>query len=109
MTRTPRFRERVFTPAEVAYCENKGRAAAQSFAGRFAAKEALLKALKTGWSGGIAWSDIEIVNDANGAPSVNVTGEVQTKIEQLGDVQIHLSIAHTREHATAIVIIETRS
>lgn len=106
IARTPRFRDRVFTAAEIAYCESKGRAADQSFAGRFAAKEALLKALKTGWSGGIAWSNIEISNDENGAPSVSLSGEVKRIIDGLGDVAIHLSISHTREHATASVILE---
>src|SRR5438046_10048939 len=58
--RTPRFAERVFTDAERAYCESRGAAAAQHYAARFAAKEAALKALQTGWSGGISWQDVEV-------------------------------------------------
>jgi len=57
--RTPRFAERVFTDAERAYCESRGAASAQHYAARFAAKEAALKALQTGWSGGISWQDVE--------------------------------------------------
>lgn len=78
----------------------------QSYAGRFAAKEALLKALKTGWSGSIAWADIEIVNDNSGAPTIVARREVERLLNDLGDVKIHLSIAHTREHAIASVVLE---
>ena len=65
--RTPRFAERVFTEAERAYCESRGAVAAQHYAARFAAKEAALKALQTGWSGGIAWQDIEVSAKNRGA------------------------------------------
>jgi len=106
MARTPRFTERVFTPAEREYCDAKGAAAAQSYAGRFAAKEAFLKALKTGWRGRITWQDIEIVNDANGVPSFIVSGEANKLISGLGATNTHLSISHTAEHAVAQVIFE---
>jgi holo-[acyl-carrier protein] synthase len=106
LARTPRFRERVFTTAEQAYCETKGAAAAQSYAARFAAKEAFLKALKTGWRGKITWQDIEVVNDADGVPTLNVTGEAARLLEELGAAHIHLSISHTTEHAIAEVILE---
>lgn len=106
MARTPRFAERVFTPAEREYCDAKGAAAAQSYAGRFAAKEAFLKALKTGWRGKIAWHDIEILNDADGVPSLNVSGEAFVLLNGLGVERSHLSISHTTEHATAHVIFE---
>ena len=106
LARTPRFRERVFTAAEQAYCDAKGAAAAQSYAARFAAKEALLKALKTGWRGKITWQDIEVVNDADGVPSLNVTGEAARLLKELGAAHIHLSISHTTEHAIAEVILE---
>src|SRR5438309_9464478 len=81
IARTPRFAERVYTEAERAYCESKGAAAAQSYAGRFAAKEAFLKALKTGWRGKISWRDIEVVVDADGVPTLNVTGEAATLLK----------------------------
>ena len=107
MARTPRFAERVFTPAEREYCDTKGVAAAQSYAGRFAAKEAFLKALKTGWRGKITWQDIEILNDAEGVPSLNISGEASRLLKKSGAERIHLSISHTSEHATAHVILES--
>lgn len=106
MARTPRFAERVFTDYERRYCETKGAAAAQSYAGRFAAKEAFLKALKTGWSGKITWHDIEIVSDENRVPSLNVKGEALDMLAKLGAEHIHLSISHTTEHAVAQVLLE---
>lgn len=106
MTRTPRFAERVFTPAERDYCDTKGAAAAQSYAGRFAAKEAFLKAIKTGWRGKITWHDIEILNDADGVPSFNINGEAARILADRGAVIVHLSISHTSEHAVAQVILE---
>jgi len=108
MARTPRFTERVFTKAEREYCDAKGAAAAQSYAGRFAAKEAFLKALKTGWRGKITWHDIEIVNDADGVPSLMVSGEAGQLLADLGATVTHVSISHTTEHATAHVIFESR-
>ena len=106
MARTPRFAERVFTSAEREYCDAKGAAAAQSYAGRFAAKEAFLKALKTGWRGKITWQDIEIVNDADGVPTLSLTGEAARLFEATGAGSLHVSISHTSEHAVAHVILE---
>lgn len=106
LARTPRFVERVFTEKEREYCERKGAAAAQSYAARFAAKEAFLKALKTGWRGKITWRDIEILNDRQGVPALEVRGEAQILLEKLGANKIHLSLSHTTQHATAQVILE---
>lgn len=106
MTRTPRFTERVFTLDERKYCDAKGAAAAQSYAARFAAKEAFLKALKTGWSGKITWQDIEIVSDENRVPSLKIKGEALEILASLGAEHIHLSMSHTTEHAVAQVILE---
>ncbi len=106
MTRTPRFAERVFTSAERDYCDAKGAAAAQSYAGRFAAKEAFLKAIKTGWRGKITWYDIEVTNDADGVPTLNVSGEAHKILKDRGAEHVHLSISHTAEHAVAQVILE---
>lgn len=106
MTRTARFAERVFTPAERDYCDSKGAAAAQSYAGRFAAKEAFLKAIKTGWRGKITWHDMEILNDADGVPSLTLKGEALRILSTQGAEHIHLSISHTAEHAVAQVILE---
>jgi holo-[acyl-carrier protein] synthase len=104
--RTPRFVERVFTTGERAYCDAKGAAAAQSYAARFAAKEAFLKALKTGWRGKITWQDMEILNDAQGVPSLTIKGEARSLLEALGADRIHLSISHTTDHAVAQVVLE---
>lgn len=106
LARTPRFAKRVFTDGERSFCEGKGVAAAQSFAGRFAAKEAFLKALKTGWRGKITWHDIEVVSDDHGAPELNVTGEAKNILRSRGATRVHLSISHTATYAVAEVIIE---
>ena len=106
MTRTPRFAARVFTACEREYCDSKGAAAFQSYAGRFAAKEACLKALQTGWRGKITWHDIEVISDENGVPTLNVTKEAARLLEKLGANRVHLSISHTTEHAVAQVILE---
>ena len=106
ISRTPRFVERVFTQEERAYCDAKGAAAAQSYAARFAAKEACLKALRTGWRGSISWHDIEISNDEKGAPLIEISGEAKTFLASLGATAVHLSLSHTTEHAIATVILE---
>ena len=106
LQRTPRFCERVFTEAERAYCESRGAVSAQHYAARFAAKEAALKALKTGWRGGISWHDVEITSEESGAPSVLFQGEARNIFEKLGASRVHLSMAHTTEHAIAEVILE---
>lgn len=106
VARTPRFAERVFTEAERQYCESKGAAAAQSYAGRFAAKEAFLKAIKTGWRGKIGWQEIEVETDADGVPSLRVSGEAKRIADERGATAIHLSISHTAEHAVAQVLLE---
>jgi holo-[acyl-carrier protein] synthase len=106
IARTPRFAERVFTDAEREYCESKGVVAAQSYAARFAAKEAFLKALKTGKRGKITWHDMEVLNDADGVPSLTVKGEARRILEGMGGPRIHLSISHTTEHAIAYIVLE---
>src|SRR4030095_4774027 len=94
LARTPRFTERVFTETERAYCDAKGAAAAQSYAGRFAAKEAFLKALQTGWRGKITWQDVEILSDDQGVPRLRISGEASTLFENSGATRMHLSISH---------------
>ena len=106
IARTPRFAERVFTANERAFCDRKGVAAAQSYAGRFAAKEAFLKALKTGWRGKITWHDIEVVSDEMGAPSLAIHGEARKLLAERGATSVHLSISHTSTLAIAEVILE---
>ncbi|HYT49527.1 MAG TPA: holo-ACP synthase [Pyrinomonadaceae bacterium] len=104
--RTPRFAERVFTDAERAYCQSRGAVAAQHYAARFAAKEAALKALQTGWSGGISWQDVEVAAKDSGAPMILFHGRARELYEQTGATSAHLSIAHTTEHAIAEVVLE---
>lgn len=104
--RTPRFAERVFTDAERVYCESRGAVATQHYAARFAAKEAALKALQTGWSGGITWQDIEVSAKESGAPVIIFHGRARELYEASGATAAHLSIAHTTEHAIAEVILE---
>ncbi len=106
MARTPSFADRVFTENERLYCDAKGVAAAESYAGRFAAKEAFLKALKTGWRGKITWKDVEVISDADGVPSFNASGEAERLLAQMGAARTHLSISHTKDHAVAEVIFE---
>jgi holo-[acyl-carrier protein] synthase len=106
LLRTPRFRERVFTPAERAYCDSRGAVAAQHYAVRFAAKEAALKALQTGWRGGISWQDVEIASRDSGAPYLILHGPVKELFISSGATQAHLSLSHTSEHAIAEVILE---
>ena len=106
LTRTPRFAERVFTAAERAYCDGRGAVAPQHYAARFAAKEAALKALQTGWSGGIGWQDVEVASKDSGAPLILFHGRALELYEASGATTAHISIAHTSEHAIAEVILE---
>jgi holo-[acyl-carrier protein] synthase len=107
ISRNQRFAERVFTPAERAQCEAKGVQAAASYAGRFAAKEAFLKGLKTGWRGKITWHDMEIITDESGAPTMRVTGEAAKLLSQFAVDRVHLSISHTNDNAIAQVLLES--
>jgi len=106
LLRTPRFADRVFTDAERAYCDSRGVVAAQHYAARFAAKEAALKALQTGWRGGISWQDVEISARESGAPYLIFSGEVLAVFEKFGATATHLSMSHTSEHAIAQVVLE---
>jgi holo-[acyl-carrier protein] synthase len=103
-----RFINRVFTAAEQAYAEaNKNKA--EKLAGRFAAKEAILKLMGTGWRGKIAWTDIEIVNNAAGQPEVTLSGEVKKLAEELGIKHISVSITHTANFVIASAVALTKS
>ena len=97
------FIQRVYTPFEIDYC-NARKAATQHFAGRWAAKEAILKAVGTGWSKGIAWHDVEIRNEITGRPAVFIRGGTRDVLEQLGVGPIMVSISHCRSHATAYAL-----
>jgi holo-[acyl-carrier protein] synthase len=98
-----RFIKRVFTAAEQAYAEAK-KNKIEKLAGRFAAKEAILKLMGTGWRGKIAWTDIEITNNAAGQPEVTLDGEVRKIAEGLGIKHVSVSITHTANFAIASAV-----
>ncbi|MCX7780001.1 MAG: holo-ACP synthase [Negativicutes bacterium] len=102
--RSDAFRQRVFTAGEQAYCSSRGKGSAASYAARFAGKEAVLKALGTGFSGG-TWQDIEILPDDLGQPRVTLAGYFQTVAQQKGIERIFISLTHTREYAAAQVVM----
>ena len=98
-----RFLERIFTPAELEYCEGRKRCM-EHLAGRFAVKEAVMKVLGTGWRGGIAWTDIEVRNDPLGKPEVHLTGRCRELADEMGLEKILISITHTDSQAVASAI-----
>ena len=95
-----RFLNRIFTPDEIAYCHGR----APNLAGRFAAKEATMKALGTGVRG-VSWKDIEVVRADSGTPSVKLHGRAEKRAERLHVSEISLSISHSREYAVAFVVV----
>ena len=98
-----RFLNKVFTAAEQAYAQSN-RNGTQTLAGRFAAKEAVLKLMGTGWRGKIAWTDIEIINNPAGQPEVALDGEVKKIAKKLGIKHISISITHTANFAIASAV-----
>jgi holo-[acyl-carrier protein] synthase len=102
-----RFRDRVYTESEIAYCETKkGRGKYQSYAGRFAAKEAVMKALGRGWGSKVSWSNIEVARARNGKPEIVLHNHTSSFAEKLGIRRLLVSITHTNEHALAYVIAQ---
>ncbi len=97
------FLTRVYTPHEIEYCSAR-KAATQHYAGRFAAKEAVLKALGTGWARGVQWTDIEVRNELGGQPKIALSGGTREVCEKLGIAEILISISHCRTHATAYAL-----
>ena len=100
------FKERVFTPDEIAYCTGSHGDRAQSYAARFAAKEAFLKAIGTGLRGSGQLTDISVTNDDLGKPELKVTGYYAAFIEKMGVTKIHLTLSHTSTTAMAVVVLE---
>lgn len=103
-----RFVNRVFTAAEQAYAR-ASKNTAEKYSGRFAAKEAILKLVGTGWRGKIKWTDIEVVNDAAGRPEVTLSGEVKRIAETLKITHVSISITHTANFAIASAVALSRS
>ncbi|RJO66236.1 MAG: holo-[acyl-carrier-protein] synthase [Myxococcales bacterium] len=104
LRRTAELKNFVFTPQEIAYCE-AGRAPSVRFAARFAAKEALMKALGGGWDETASFKEIEIVNDESGKPSFRFHGRVAKRLSKDGTVA-HLSLSHTDQYALAFAVVE---
>lgn len=100
-----RFKNRVFSTDEQEYCQ-RHRDPSPSFAARFAAKEALFKAIGTGWSEGVTWQDVEVVRAASGAPGLRLGGAAAARALALGTQKTHLSLSHTNDSAVAIVVLE---
>ena len=100
-----RFLERVYTAGEIAYAERKANRY-ERYAARFAAKEAGMKALGTGWRGGLGWRDLEVANLASGRPTLRLHGKAAEIAAKLGVRSVSLSITHTAAQAMAAVILE---
>jgi holo-[acyl-carrier protein] synthase len=100
-----RFLERVFTAGEIAYCRRK-KNAAESFAARFAAKEAGAKALGTGISHGVNWKELEVRREVSGKPTLHLSGRAAELAEAMGVRRLQLSLTHSRELAMAVVVAE---
>jgi holo-[acyl-carrier protein] synthase len=103
-----RFLNRVFTPAEQDRARDR-KNSIENYAGRFAAKEAILKLIGTGWRGKIAWTDIEVTNDSAGRPLVTLSGEVEKIAREMGIERISISITHTANFAIASAVALARS
>ena len=100
-----KFTNRIYTPLEIAYVERKANRF-ERYAARFAAKEAGMKALGTGWRRGVRWQDFEVVNLASGRPTLRLHGTARQIAEQIGVKRISLSLTHTAEYGMAHVIFE---
>lgn len=100
------FMRRIYTPAEIAYCQQKKKTSAESFAARFAAKEAAAKALGTGISRGVTWCEIEVLRLPGQRPTLHLSGRAAEIAGRLGIRHLSVSLSHTRELAVAIVIAE---
>jgi holo-[acyl-carrier protein] synthase len=102
---TQRMQQRVFTEEEIRFCTSR-RHQYQHFGGRFAAKEAALKALGTGWSRGIRWKDVAITDDKAGKPLLTFHGKAKEIFDELGAQTAWISITHSPDHAVAVVVLE---
>ncbi|MEW6509723.1 MAG: holo-ACP synthase [Bacteroidota bacterium] len=96
------FVQKVYTPSEIAYCDAKAHRY-QHYAARFAAKEALSKALSTGWAGEFRWKDVEITNEPSGQPRITLHGSLRA---HLAGATVMLSMSHSDSHVVAMVVIE---
>lgn len=100
------FLHRVYTAEEIAYCQRKKKTAAESFAARFAAKEAGAKALGTGISRGVAWTEFAVTREPSGRPLLGFHGRAAEIAAAMGITRVSLSLTHTKDMAMAVVIVE---
>ncbi|MGI9102724.1 MAG: holo-[acyl-carrier-protein] synthase [Terriglobales bacterium] len=100
-----RFLRRIYTEAEIRYCDSKANRA-ERYAARFAAKEAALKAIGTGWKRGVAWTDVEVGREPGGRPTIVFSGKAAEFAAKLGVRRAALSLSHTKDSAVASVILE---
>ena len=100
-----RFLHRIFTEGEIQYCESKANRV-ERYAARFAAKEAAMKALGTGWNHGVRWRDVEVRREPGGRPTLAFHGKAAEFASKLGAVHVALSLSHTASEAIAQVILE---
>ena len=101
-----RFSKRLYTPAEIAYCE-KSKNRAERYAARFAAKEAAFKALGTGWREGVRWLDVEVTHQPSGKPELRLAGAAQQRAKEMGVTRMAVSLSHADRYAVAQVIFES--
>lgn len=101
-----RFKARVFTAGEQAYCDARGPGQYESYAARFAAKEATMKALGIGWGAQLGWLDIEVVREPDGRPTIQLHGKGADAAAAAGVARVHLSVTHTKDLAVAQVVLE---
>lgn len=105
LARTPGFESRVFTPAERLSCASR-KDRVQALAARFAAKEACLKALGTGWSQGLGFLQVEVVREGEGPPGLRLHGAAAARAAALGVARVHVSLTHQEGAAAAVVVLE---
>ena len=105
LTRTPGLKEKLYTPVEIAYCESK-KFPFQHYAARFAAKEAFMKALGTGWARGVKFSEIEVRNLESGQPVMEVYGRARELCQAEGITRFYVSLSHLKTKAVATVVLE---
>ena len=105
ISRSKRFKERIYTANEIQYCEQKP-FKFQHFAARFAAKEAVMKAMGIGWDKGIQWKQIEVLSEYNGKPIIRVSGKAKDFLGKMKLKNILLSLSHSKDYATAFVVIQ---
>lgn len=101
------FKNRIFTEKEIDYCEARKAAKYQSYAARFAAKEAVSKAFGTGLTSVVTWKDVEVLNNENGKPYVILSGGAKKLYEQMGGIGLSISLSHSKNYAVAYAVMET--